>query len=712
MTAFPFVGPAYRVRSSNFDASRSVNLYPELSMSGTSKSVAALYGTPGLRRLVTLPQGGIRGLLRFSDDRLLVVAGSKLYTVNAAWAWEHIGDVDGLQTPVSMASNGQDVMIVTGPNGYVYRPADGTFTQIVDSDFSGADVVYFLDGYFVLNKPSTGQFYITELYGTDIDGLDFATAEGAPDNIVTLIVDHRELWLFGEVSTEIWFNSGASDFPFERNQGAYLEVGCAAKYSPAKMANVVYWLGNDAAGQGVVYRAQGYQPQRVSDFGVEYAIGKMARVDDAIGYAYQQEGHFFYVLTFPTAGQTWVYDASSQMWHERAYRTPSGAMARHRANCHAMFNNTHVVGDWQDGRLYALDLDTYTDDGDPIVRIRTCPHLSNDLKLQYFNALQVDMETGVGIPGQGVLSGPIPVLLDTFTAADGTDPTTRDMDVFLSGNERWTLDADLVDAGFTAGRITGGVWMREPENGNPANPPLTTVQPAHLDIIKGSGSIFATPRIALYAHVYVTATASSVRVSATDADSSSNEQFEFHISDLEVSCTSLDAAGSGDFLYLASIGGPGWHKVALWTDGEDLAFIVDGAVAASGVAVLGAAQYTQLRVALSGWYGTPESSQVADVGVYDSISLDDAIALTAESQAQTLEEAGVDPQAMLQWSDDGGHTWSNEHWTSIGRLGERKTRVRWRRLGRSRDRVFKLTISDPVKVAILGASVEVTPGVA
>jgi hypothetical protein len=366
-------------------------------------------------------------------------------------------------------------MIVTGPNGYVLTPSTGVLTQITDPDFTGADTVQFIDGYFVFNKTGTGQFQITALYNTTIDGLDFATAEGAPDLLLSVLVDHRELWLFGETSTEVFFNSGNSDFPFERINGAFIEQGCAAKFSPAKMDNTVYWLTADERGQGTVQRAQGYSPQRVSTHAIEYALGQMPRIDDAVAYTYQQEGHSFYVLNFPTAQKTWVYDAAVNLWHERAWLDPvSSVLKQDRAICQMAFAGETIVGDWETGNLYVLDLDYFTDNGALIPRIRSCPHISSpDYKQQFFASLHVDMQAGVG---------------------------------------------------------------------------LTTGQ-------------------------------------------------------------------------------------------------------------------------------------------------------------------GSDPKAMLQWSTDGGYSWSNELWASIGKIGERRARVKWRRLGRSRDRVFRVTITDPVRVAIIGASVHLAEGV-
>jgi hypothetical protein len=170
------------------------------------------------------------------------------------------------------------------------------------------------------------------------------------------------------------------------------------------MDNTVFWLGGDGDGDGIVWRLNGYTPVRVSHDGLEYAIQNYARTDDARAYTYQQEGHTFYVLTFPTAGATWAYDVATGLWHERAYRNPETAESEHhRGACHMHYAGVHVLGDRADGRLYALDLDCYDDDGDPLVALRSSPHISgagyNEIR---YNRLRLDLETGVGLPnGQG-----------------------------------------------------------------------------------------------------------------------------------------------------------------------------------------------------------------------------------------------------------------------------------------------------------------------
>jgi len=402
VSQFPFVGPSYTARSRNLNAQRTLNLYREPG-GPNGKSGSALIGTPGLRLLANMAGGGVRGELKFNASTLISVVGSNVYRLTTGWVPTLIGAIAGDTTPVSMASNGSVIMLVTGPLGYFIDPIAGTVTQITDPDFTGADVAIFAAGYFLWNDPGTGKLQWSQLLGTDIDALSFATAEKSPDNLVSVIESHGDLWLFGEAVTEIWMASTNPDQPFEPNKSAAVETGCAAKFSPAKCDNTVFWLTADDRGQGMVVRANGYSPARASDHALETAVAGYSRIDDAIGFSYQQEGHEFYVLTFPTADRTWVYDAATQEWHERCWRDADGGERRIRANCHAAFAGENVVGDWENGNLYAFDLDVFTDNGAAIKRQRRAPHIADgNYHNVVYDALQVDFEAGVGLlSGQG-----------------------------------------------------------------------------------------------------------------------------------------------------------------------------------------------------------------------------------------------------------------------------------------------------------------------
>jgi hypothetical protein len=556
-----------------------VNLYPEVVPEG-GKEAAWLQRAPGLRTLLQLPSGPVRGLWQYGSYGY-AVAGSRLYQINSDWTFIDRGQVLGtdnsITQPVNMVDNGIQMFIAAGANGYIYNNTDVTLTcdttnssttvettftgaiwvgqpvsgpgipagttvasitdvdtfelsqaatatatgvtlaftpflaQITDPDFYGAVGVGFLDGYFVYNEPNSQRLWVTESYnGQSIDSLAFASAEGSPDDLVTLIVDHREVWLFGVNTVEVWYNAGTPDFPLARIQGAFNEIGCLAAYSVAKLDNGLFWLGRDARGNGVVYRSKGYSGERVSTHAVEWQIQQYNDLSDAVAYTYQQDGHSFYVLNFPTANTTWVYDVATQLWHERA-GWENNQFTRHRGQCQMNFNKEIVIGDYVSGLIFAYDSRVYTEAGTIQKWLRSwraLPTGQNDLKRTTQHSLQLDCETGVG----------------------------------LNSNDYGLLGTTYL--------ITENVENIITED--------------------------------------------------------------------------------GDFLV----------------------------------------------------------------------------------SSLNLPAPGIVPQVMLRWSDDGGHTWSNEHWKSMGRIGQFGYRTIWRRLGMTmkiRDRVYEISGTDPVKIAIMGAELIMSP---
>ena len=398
------MGGSYVARSINAADNRMVNLFAEAIPEGSGgKEAGFLLRCPGLRLLATVGSGPIRGLW-VTNGVAYVVSGSEFYSLSTSYTATLLGTVTGTG-PVSMADNGTQIFIACNPLSYIYNISTAVFAQITDVDFPGAGSVGYLDGYFVFNEPNTQKFWVTSLLdGTSVDPLDFASAEGYPDDVVALIVDHREVYLFGNNSVEVWYDAGTPDFPLARVQGAFMEVGCEAAYSVAKLDNSVFWLGSDARGRGIVYRANGYTPARISTNAIEYAIQSYGNITDAIGYTYQQDGHPFYVLIFPSANATWVFDVSTMLWHERA-AFQDGEFLRHRSNCQMSFNDEIVVGDYEDGRVYAFDLDVYADDDQIQKWLRSWRALAtgqNNLKRTAHHSLQLDAQTGVGLnDGQG-----------------------------------------------------------------------------------------------------------------------------------------------------------------------------------------------------------------------------------------------------------------------------------------------------------------------
>ena len=174
-----------------------------------------------------------------------------------------------------------------------------------------------------------------------------------------------------------------------------MDIGCAARKSVVKLDNGFFWLAKDERGQGQIVRSIGYQPKVVSTPAIDYAISQYSDISDAVAYSYQEDGHAFYVITFPTGGATWVYDTSTNLWHERAYANQtSGQLERHRGVYHAFFNGIHVVSDYNQSIIYRMGLDLLDDDGVNITRLRSTPHIAQENMRILWRTVEIDIETG------------------------------------------------------------------------------------------------------------------------------------------------------------------------------------------------------------------------------------------------------------------------------------------------------------------------------
>ena len=377
-----------------------------------------------------------------------------------------------------------------------------------DGAFSGANTVDIIDNYFVYNNPTTQQWGASDLLSPISPNTSYSLKDGAPDDLVALIVDHREVYLMGEISSEVWTDVGTVPFPFQRIPGTSTQHGIAAPFSLYRLGNSFAYVSRNNRGQAQIMQMQGYIPQRISTHAVENTLANQ-NVDDAIAWTYQLEGHEVYVVTFPSLNLTWAYDATTQMWHKWLYTATDSTYQRHRGNCCAVFQGLVMVGDYENGKIYELDKTNYTDDGQNVRRLRRAPHLVTEFQRQYFDELQIQFQPGVGTTG---------------------------------------LSATLQQI---------------------------------------------------------------------------NLQSPYVITD-----TGTLTIGALDTVYL---------------------------------------------------------------GEFNTIN-----------QFTTT----TNPQAMLRWSNDGGSTWSNEHWTSVGQMGKYRNRAIWRRLGQARDRIFEVSVTDPVNFVIISANLK------
>jgi hypothetical protein len=396
----PLVGPSYTLRAIQLDCQRCVNLFPETELP-TSKEVQALQPTPGLTVFANVPSYGCRGAWE-AQGRCFMVFGSVLYEILSNGTFVNQGSIAGTGF-VGMVDDGTNLVIAAGASaGYYFTLATNTLTQYDTTLYNGCAVPDYLDGFIIFNQPDSQTFYLTNPGdATTINAAYSAAKEGFSDILVRCIVVDRTLMLIGLETTEFWYDAGNLDFPLQIITGQFLEVGAPSAYAICKVGNAVIWLANDRRGTGMVYMYGGGNPVRISTHAVEEAIQSYGSLSNASAYTYQQDGHVFFVLNIPGAPTTWVYDMASNMWHERVYFN-AGIEQRHPGQFACNVFGQILVGDYANGNVYFFDRYNYTDNGNPIERLRTFPHIHDEQKRIFFHFLQVDMLTGVGLnTGQG-----------------------------------------------------------------------------------------------------------------------------------------------------------------------------------------------------------------------------------------------------------------------------------------------------------------------
>lgn len=405
-------------RSVLASAQRRLNMYAELTDPNQGEpGQITHYPTPGLTLLGSTPNGQpIRGLYRATNGDLYAMANLDLYYIDPNWIFHPVGTIPFAPlNPVKMADNGTSIILCDGSTttGYAINMSTrSNLAKLLDPTKSdeftpsstgwlGSTYVDFTDTFFVANSPGTPTFYLSNSEDIIFDPLQFAGKSGNADILVAAIVQHRVIWLIGTLSTEIWYNTGGDTtatgtFPFAIMPAIAIDWGCAATYSIAKAETSIFWLAQNLNGSPVVLMGSGLAVKRISTHAIENIFSQYARIDDARAYTYMQEGHSFYVLNFPSADATWVFDIAMQQWHQRAWLDSAGIEHRQRPDCHAFAYGKNVVNDWQNGNLYALDLNNGTDNGQPIKRVISVPRQvdpANDHRVIY-KSLTVEMDVG------------------------------------------------------------------------------------------------------------------------------------------------------------------------------------------------------------------------------------------------------------------------------------------------------------------------------
>jgi hypothetical protein len=400
-----FLGGTDQQRSTNLAENKLINLYPTTNDDGT---VGAFITTPGLSLYGTIPSGAVTsGIYTTSTGRCFTVAGNTLYEITTGAVFTSRGTITSAEVSV-MKDNGLELIIVNGIDGWILKLDTNVLTKIASADFpNGTKTVDFINGRFACCVPNSADFQYSEVAGITVDAgtqwsilNNLSSADSNPDYAVGLVNSHNELIVFCENSGEAFRDTGASPEPYVRNQSSVFEVGCKAPHSIAKIDNSVMWLGNSDEGLGVIWRMDGYTPVRKSSYSVEYAIQSMTDTSDAIAFTYQQDGHHFYVITFPTGNKTFAYDVNTGLWHERAsFSEITGAFSRWEAHDYAYFDGKHLVCDYVEGKIYSLQMGVYQDNGAIRKWVRSFRAPSTDMKRVVHNKLTLEIESGVGLVG-------------------------------------------------------------------------------------------------------------------------------------------------------------------------------------------------------------------------------------------------------------------------------------------------------------------------
>ncbi len=391
----------YTPFSSKADNQALINLYRERIQSGDGEFEYCLIKTPGLVRAIQ-PSGGnaqFRGSIELNDHVFVVVDDmiyDLLYTIDSGYTVNATyGPIFNDTEPVVMAVDSVSLLVVSG--GGLYAVNSGLLTS------PGTPVspigIAFLRGYWVIVGPAADlQVFYFSTDGLTWSSLDFQSAEGAPNYIVTMIADHQELWLIGNRITQVFTVGTDPNTPFIPRTDAVIMQGTAAPRSVVALKDALFWLGRNVNGERTVVAARGFNPENISTYATSNTLRQLAVVDDAIGMAYQLNGHEMYRLTFPTAGRTLEFDATENDWHEVAFwNVAGGYYERHRGNTMVAAFGKILVGDHTNGWLYEMSPDVYDDDGVPIRWLRRTPHLTKNHKRVSYSRLEVTAETGVGL---------------------------------------------------------------------------------------------------------------------------------------------------------------------------------------------------------------------------------------------------------------------------------------------------------------------------
>lgn len=395
-----FIGGSFQAQSVLADNSRTVNWYPEVIEDKGATAKAALYPTPGVRTLSTYNLGNGRGHFAMSGREFAVI-GTAFLEINGGGQTTSRGTVAIDSNPATISSNGDlanQLFVTSGGNGYIFALDTNTLTQITALN-GKATMGGYLDGYFLALDADANIFYFSDLADglTWTTGTNFAQRSLAPDPWLALKVVGRYIWLLGERTSEVWFDTGQT-FPFAPAPSGFLSYGIAAPFSVAIIGQDPIWLAQTDTGRTCVVKAQGFTPQVISTQPLELAFNGYNAVSSAVGDVYSDLGHTFYLLSFDRSDITWAWDLQTGLWCERGTWIPAqNKYTAWRPRYYAWAFNQHRTLDAAGGSVFQLSSAYTTDPGGYYIRrMRRAPGLNSELKRVYYSALELDLEVGVG----------------------------------------------------------------------------------------------------------------------------------------------------------------------------------------------------------------------------------------------------------------------------------------------------------------------------
>ena len=398
---FAFVGGSYTSRSTAVADEEAINLFAETTETEGTQAKRSYFGTPGLTVFAAFPAMPVRGQL-WTGTRLFAVGGTNLYEVFADGTVTARGNVASDGAPVSMAASSVEMLIVSAGQATCYTLASNTSVDVTGLLAGVPLMAEYADGYFIVTFRDSNKFQMSDILdGATWPGLYVNQVSVFAENIKSIIVNHRELWVFGGMHAQPYQDTG-SDNIFDVIPGCLIEKGSGAAFAPCKLDNSVFWIDEDERGSRSAWRSQGYTPARISTHAVETDLATYAGIAGMTSYAYQDGGHIFWVLYVPSAPWSWCFDLSEGLWHKRAAWL-NGAWAAHHSWNHVHAFGKHLVGDWATGNLYEMTLSALDDAGAPIRRLRRAPTVANEMERILHAELTVDFDTG---------QGPQPELLD------------------------------------------------------------------------------------------------------------------------------------------------------------------------------------------------------------------------------------------------------------------------------------------------------------